>query len=139
MYSDPQRALRAYDKVGMETGVAAADPHQLVLMLFEGALAALRAARRHLQTGEAPGRRVALGKAISIIESGLKASLDVKSGGELARNLFGLYDYMGRRLLHANLHGDAAAVEEVTRLLAELHGAWKSIGARAPAAEGPRP
>ena len=50
------------------------------------------------------------------------------AAGELAERLAALYDYMARRLLHANLNNDSAALDEVLNLLSEIHGAWVSIG-----------
>lgn len=128
MFSNKQQALKAYATVGVDVRVATANPHQLILMLFEGAQVALSDAQRHLQTGDIAKKASALSKAVMIIDGGLKASLDVKSGGELGENLAGLYDYMSNRLLRANLKNDIAAVEEIAKLLAELHDAWKSIG-----------
>ena len=123
-------ALKQYAAVGMETGVAAADPHQLILMLFEGALLALANARRFMASGATADKGAAISKALLIVGGGLKASLDVAQGGEIAANLFALYEYMEQRLIEANLHNDADRVAEVMGLLRELQGAWQEIGKR---------
>ena len=128
MYSTARRAIDAYAQVGVETGVASADPHRLVLMLFDGALAAISSAKLALSRGEIAAKGMAITKAIAIVDGGLKASLDDKAGGELAQRLSGLYDYMLRQLFVANLRGDDAALDEVARLLTELRGAWAQIG-----------
>ena len=78
-------ALRAYESIGLETGVAGASPPQLVVMLHEGAVVAIRAARQHLQQGDIAAKGRAISKAISIIDGGLRASLDPKVGGPLGR------------------------------------------------------
>jgi flagellar protein FliS len=114
--------------VGVETGVASADPHKLILMLFDGTLAAIAAARFAMSRGDIPAKGAAISKAIAIIDGGLKASLDVKAGGVLAERLAALYDYMLNRLLAANLRNDAEILDEMTRLLNELRGAWAQIG-----------
>jgi flagellar secretion chaperone FliS len=124
-----RRAISAYVQTGVETGVPDADPHRLVLMLFEGAIAALADARIKLTGGDIPGRGKAISKAISIIESGLRASLDRAKGGELATRLDSLYQYICARLLDANLRGQAAPLEEASSLLRELQDAWSGIGA----------
>ena len=67
-------------------------------------------------------------EAIDIIANGLKASLDIDAGGKLAEQLSALYDYMVRRLLSANLENNSAALDEVLRLLGEIHSAWTEIG-----------
>lgn len=131
MYPSARKAVDVYAQVGVETGVAAADPHKLILMLFDGTHAALVAARFAMSRGEIAAKSAAISKAIAIIDGGLKASLDVKAGGILAERLSGLYDYMLNRLLAANLRNDTALIDEVTGLLDELRGAWAQIGQRA--------
>lgn len=130
MYPSARKAIDAYAQVGVETGVAAADPHKLILMLFDGTHAALCAARLAITRNEVAAKGAAISKAIAIIDGGLKASLDVKAGGVLAENLSSLYDYMLNRLLAANLRNDVNLVDEVSRLLDELRGAWAQIGQR---------
>lgn len=122
-----------YRRVGVDSSVSAADPHALVLMLFDGALEAIRLAQAHLAAGCAAGKGRALGKAVRIVEEGLKASLDTDAGGPLAKQLAALYDYASLRLLQANLKNDHAALGEVAGLLADLREAWARIGERAPA------
>jgi flagellar protein FliS len=121
----------AYAKVGVETGVMAADPHKLIVMLFEGAETALRLARQQMADGDVPAKGRSISKAINIIDNGLRASLDKKAGGEIAANLEALYEYMVERLLHANLNNSSDMLQEVLSLLGELRSAWESI---APAA-----
>ncbi len=108
--------------------VESASPHRLVLMLFDGALQAIRQARIHMGQGQIAEKGQLLGKAISIVEEGLRASLDKAAGGELAQNLEALYEYCARRLFEANLKNDPVLLDEVERLLADLREAWATIG-----------
>jgi flagellar protein FliS len=126
-----QRGANSYAKVGLETGVVASSPHQLIVMLFEGALVAVRAGHAHMKAGEIQKKGMAISKAILIIENGLRASLDKKAGGQIAESLDSLYDYMGRRLLMANVSNQPEILEEVQTLLLDLKGAWDAIGAAA--------
>ncbi|EMD1657437.1 flagellar export chaperone FliS [Pluralibacter gergoviae] len=119
---------QAYARVGVESAVMSATPHQLVAMLFEGALSAMKKASILIGMGDIAGKGQALSKAINIIANGLQAGLDHSAGGELSTNLDGLYDYMTRRLLHANLHNDIGAIEEVSALLKPIAEAWNEIG-----------
>lgn len=128
MFASSHSAAAAYAKVGVETGVVSANPHRLVLMLFEGARVAVAAARLHMQRNEIAAKGEAISKAITIIDHGLKASLDVAAGGELAQRLYALYEYMVRQLLAANLDNDPKGLDEVNHLLMELNGAWETIG-----------
>ncbi|HQU63616.1 MAG TPA: flagellar export chaperone FliS [Nitrosomonas sp.] len=116
-----------YQRVGIETGVESANPHKLILMLFEGASEALIKAKLHIKHNEIAQKGEVLSKAIMIIDHGLKASLDMHAGGELAQHLLALYDYMINRLLIANLKNDIEIIDEVNRLLGELYGAWKVL------------
>lgn len=124
-------AISSYSNTSMETGVFAADPHKLILLLFEGAALTVSSAIGHMERGEIAQKGRSISHAIAIISKGLSASLDMKAGGEIAQNLSSLYDYMTRRLLHANLNNDAEALQEVLRLIGELKGAWEAIGDKA--------
>lgn len=117
----------AYAKVGIETGVAAADPHQLIVMLFDGALLAVNKAVIALEADDLAAKGKAISHAIAIIGEGLKASLDMNAGGELAQRLAALYDYMIDRLVYANAQKNPAALTEVGGLLRELKDAWEGI------------
>lgn len=125
-------ALNAYKNVGIESGVAAADPHKLILMLYQGAMLAIASGKNQMLRKQIAAKGASISKAIKIIDEGLKACLDVKSGGEIGQNLFDLYDYMNQRLLIANLKNDAAILDEVSGLLRELKDAWESISPTAP-------
>ncbi|MEH2920911.1 flagellar export chaperone FliS [Samsonia erythrinae] len=122
------KGSQAYAQVGLESSVMSASPHQLIVMLFDGARSAMMRARILIEQGDIPGKGVALSKAIDIINNGLKAGLDNEKGGELVENLSALYDYMSQRLLIANLHNDANAIAEVEALLENIADAWRQIG-----------
>ncbi|MBX9916986.1 flagellar export chaperone FliS [Nitrosomonas sp. Is35] len=128
MYTTMNSAISAYQRVGVETGIESADPHKLILMLFEGAQEALAKAKMHMHHNEIAEKGQMISKAIMIIDHGLKASLDMNAGGDLAVKLQALYDYMAYRLLVANIQNNLEIVNEVSKLLSELHGAWKEIG-----------
>jgi flagellar protein FliS len=123
-------AAQAYARIGLETGVAAASPQRLIVMLYDGALAAIAEARGHMREGRTAQKGRAIGKAISIVDQGLKAALDVQQGGAIAQQLMDLYDYIGRLLLQANLRDDATHLDEAARLLGELRGAWATLAER---------
>lgn len=128
MFGTNSRGVNAYAKVGLETGVSAASPHKLIVMLYDGALAAIATAAVQMGAGNIQEKGKAISKAIQIIDNGLRASLDKEVGGEIAANLDALYEYMSNRLLHANLNNDQQALEEVRGLLADLRDTWNQIG-----------
>lgn len=127
MFTSSQSPSDAYTLVGIETGVMAASPHKLILMLIDGALLALAMAGQAMQEKKVALKGEEISRAIEIIANGLKASLDKQAGGELAERMDALYDYMCQRLLQANLHSNAAILDEVAGLLKELRGGWEEI------------
>jgi flagellar protein FliS len=129
-YGTPYGAA-AYAGVGLQTKVATASPHGLIVMLYDGALQALANASFHLEQGNVAQKAKSLAKAVDIINKGLNASLDPTVGGEIATSLKSLYDYMCRRLTLANLHNDQAIIDEIVGLLKQLRSAWSEIAVRA--------
>lgn len=131
MFGSMKSGANAYAKVGVETGVLAASPHKLIVMLFDGALVAVAMGIQHMKAHEIEKKGLAISKAIMIIDSGLRASLDKKVGGEIAENLDALYVYMSQRLMMANLKNQPEILEEVHTLLKDLKSAWDAIGSNA--------
>lgn len=132
--SDGSPATGLYQSVQVDTGVASATPHQLVSMLFEGFIGACSQARGAIQAGNVGLKGRAIGRAVRIIEEGLRAGLNLREGGQLASDLNDLYAYIGLRLTHANLRNDEAAVAECQRLVQPLLDAWKAIAVQNDAA-----
>lgn len=128
MFGSNQHGVNAYGKISIETGVLAASPNKLIIMLYEGAITACRSAVGYMQNKDIPNKGVMLSKAIMIIESGLRMSLDKKSGGEIAVSLDALYAYMSNRLVMANIRNQPELINEVIKLLTELKSAWETIG-----------
>lgn len=126
----PNHKLAAYQSISTHGGVAAADPHRLVLMLIDGAMERLAIARGCLernQRGDVSRKAQALTQCMRIVGE-LRGSLNLEKGGELAHNLSDLYEYMLRQLLRANAESKVGYVTEVTSLLGEIRSAWIAIG-----------
>lgn len=121
------RAASAYKRVGAQTSIEGASPHQVICLLFEALVQSLNLARGSLARGDIDGKGQSIGKAVRILEEGLKAALDIESGGELAINLRGVYNYSILRLTTANLKNDITLIEEVMQLIVPVFDAWKSI------------
>lgn len=120
----------AYTQVSIDSAVQSAEPHRLILLLFQGAESAISLAKESIRQGNLFGKAQALSKAIDIITNGLLASLDAENGADIAAKLAALYEYMSSRLLYANLKNDIAALDEVALLLAEIRSAWEEISPR---------
>lgn len=134
MYTHPtyRTGAGAYARVGVESSAMSASPHQLIVMLFDGAKTAIGMARHHMASGDIQAKGNAVSKAINIVENGLRASLDADAAGaqgaDLVKNLSALYAYVVQRLLHANLRNDTAALDEADVLLENIASAWREIG-----------
>lgn len=122
--------LAAYQSISTHGSVAGADPHRLVLMLMDGAHERLALARGCLEQRPRGylGRKAQLLSQCMRIVGELRGSLNMDEGGELARNLSELYEYMLRRLLRANAENSVDHVIEVASLLGEIRSAWIAIG-----------
>ena len=127
MFGQAARAITAYRTVAIESAALGADNHQLIAMLLAAARTAIAQARGAFTRGDVAAKAGASSKALRLVDEGLKAAVDRKAGA-LGESLFQLYDYCGRRLLHAHLRHDDAAYAEVSALLGEIESAWAAIG-----------
>lgn len=127
MFGSTSNPVNAYARIGVDSAVQSADPHRLILLLFQGAESAVALAKESIRQNNFGTKAQALSKSIDIINNGLQASLDVEAGGDLAVKLAALYEYMTTRLLHANLKNDIGALDEVALLLGEIRSAWEEI------------
>ena len=126
------RAASQYNKVGTQSGVEHANPHQLIQMLMAGALEKISIAKGHMERGNVAEKGRHISWAITII-GGLQASLDMEKGGEIAENLNHLYHYMSSQLLQANLQNQPELLNEVTMLMKNIKAGWDGIGQEAQA------
>jgi flagellar protein FliS len=110
----------------VSTQVSTADRLQLVVMLYDGAITFLNQAKEKMAAQDTAGKGLYLGKALDIIAE-LNASLNFQEGKEVAANLFHLYNFMTAHLTRANLNWDAAAIDDVIKMLGELRDAWEEV------------
>lgn len=125
-YGYMRNASTMYQTTRAAGSVEGADPHQLTLMLLEGAIERINQGLGCMRVGNVAGKGEKLSKAVAIVGE-LRETLDLKAGGELAERLNALYDYVTRRLLHAQLNDDGHALEEAVRLLTPVLEGWKGI------------
>lgn len=119
-------AIDEYRSSGVMGDVERSDAHGLVNLLFNGAIDHLLAANGYIERKQIQEKTVRISKAIAILD-GLRSSLNIIEGGEIAQNLDDLYDYMQRQLVVANADNDTSIINEVMDLLREIHEAWNSI------------
>lgn len=120
--------VAAYQSVAAHGGVAAADPHRLILMLMDGALERIAGARGAMDNGAHENKARLINRTMAILEE-LRASLNFEAGGEIASNLGALYEYCGRQLMKASAENRVELLDEVAKLLRELRSAWIQLPA----------
>ena len=132
--SETNPTIGLYRSVQVDTAVAGATPHQLIALLFAGFQSACSQARGAILSGDVPTKGRAIGRAVRIVDEGLKAGLNLEAGGMLARDLNDLYAYITLRLTQANLQSDASALDECLALMQPVREAWASIAPQVDAA-----
>jgi len=120
------KQAQAYSSTQTFSGVAYADPHSLITQMFDGALKRIAQAKGAIERKDIPEKGNNIGHAVAIIGS-LEGCLDHEKGGELSKNLSDLYEYMNLRLAEANINNDLEKLNEVTKLILEIKGAWVQI------------
>jgi flagellar protein FliS len=123
-----KKALDGYGRGAVESEVNFASPHRIIQMLMEGALSKIATAKGCIVRNDIAEKSRQITWGMNIIQ-GLRTSLDAQKGGDVAANLDSLYEYMGRRLLEANVTNDVAILDEVSSLLMEVKAGWDNIPA----------
>lgn len=118
-------AARAYQTTGT-SHVAAADPHALVQILFDEALADLRKGERAIERGDLAAKSAHLSRASTIVAA-LDGSLDHSRGGDIAGSLAQVYAFARGRITRASVRNDAADARAASQALGEIAGAWRAI------------
>lgn len=124
------RAATAYKRVSDSTSVMAADPLDLIILLYEKLLHRLRETRLAIEAAEVAARGRATSAAIEIISNGLIGALDMERGGEVAVRLKEQYQLWLRMLLQTNLNGDLNLLSTLESSVGEILSAWKELKAQ---------
>ncbi|AJJ12775.1 flagellar protein FliS [Yersinia rohdei] len=124
MYSNQERS--SYQGADIAIQAAAATPHQLVLMLFDGLQDELVRAKSHIVAKRYEHKAKSINKCIDILNA-LTSSLDFDRGGELVVNISKIYDFCVYRLYDASNQLSVDFVTEVEQILATLRSGWEAI------------
>lgn len=103
-------------------------PYEVITLLLDGALERVEQARLTLECGDSETAGAIMAKAVGIV-NGLRASLDLQKGGEIASNLDALYEYIAKRLCEAEEDTGGAILTEAQQLLGEVKSGWDGIAA----------
>jgi len=102
--------------------VTTASPGELTLMLYNGCLRFIKAARMAMENKEIEKKNENLIKAQNII-SELRVTLNMEL--EVSKNMMAMYDYILRRLIEANMKNDTAILDEAEELVTGFRDTWK--------------
>lgn len=122
-----QSGAAAYAAVGVESKVLSASQHELIVLLFDGALGFIRTARVHMEDKNVEGCGHFIGRALDVVNEGLIGSLNTEVGGDLAQNLLEMYEYVGQSLLTANLKQSPEYLDTAEKILIQLSSGWREI------------
>lgn len=126
MNLSPNYPMNAYVQASLQTAAPTADPHKLILMLFDGAIEAVHSANESMLDQNFSEKGRAVSKAIAIIGE-LASSLNYEAGGEIAASLGLLYAHMTVELLNASIDNNPESLSHVGQLLTELRSGWAAI------------
>lgn len=110
----------------LETQVLSASPGQLVVMLYDHLLLQFRRARLAIEKDDAPARQAALEKARAVLTE-LLGTLDYQQGGEIARQLSGLYAFLLAELLDIGMKPSPERLDPLSVIVADLREAYDTI------------
>ena len=127
MYGNDQEGFGLYQHSDLSIQAAAANPHQLVLMLFNGLMDELVRAKSHITARRFERKAQSINKCIDILNA-LTSALDFDKGGELALSLANLYDYCVYRLYDASHNLSVENIEEVEVILGNIQDGWEKMG-----------
>ena len=119
-------ALAQYGQIKNDTQTTYASPHQLMLMLFDGAIEAMSFTIGAIENNNFELRSKQNSRSITII-NGMRECLDMETGGELADNLYSLYQYMTKELFKASFKNDVDTIKNIQTMLKDIRGSWEKI------------
>jgi flagellar protein FliS len=119
------KSARAYAATEVFTGVNASDPGQLIVLVYQRIFDHLKMGKKSLEEG---GYGIeSFTKAHDLIQQGLLACLDYKTGGEVAQSLGAVYEWSLRELINARLVKSPERIQEIIDVLTPLYEAWLAL------------
>ncbi len=115
--------MNAYMKQYQNNQVLSANPEQILIMLYDGAIRFCRQAMQAQDSGDKLVMSEKISRTMAIICE-FANSLNHEVGGEIATDLDALYSFMTRELIRANLKNERQPLEVVEKLLVDLRGTW---------------
>jgi len=107
-----------------QMSIKTANRGQLLVMLYEAAIQNVKKAAVAIEKKDIATKGTCIGKAHDIINE-LSNTLDFEIGGDIARELERLYNFMTEQLVKANLENSVESLRGVEKILNTLLDAWR--------------
>ena len=120
-----KKILNAYKNANRDAVVESEDPQALIMILLDELLRAMRSYANHVDKDKSNETRKnsQFTRSLTMLY-GLQSCLNFDEGGEVAENLFRLYEYARVQLLNTSQTGQTDGTQVAIRALAEIREAW---------------
>lgn len=118
-----------------QTSIKTANRGQILLMLYEAAIKNVKMATLAIDKKDTAAKGMYIGKAHDIINE-LTATLDFEVGGEIARNLERLYNFIIEQLVKANVESSKEPLVACQKVLETLLEGWRGAVAQVNQGQG---
>ncbi|SDG90459.1 flagellar protein FliS [Vibrio xiamenensis] len=117
----------SYQQIDLDAQAAAANPHQLVVMLINGLLDEIERIRGHMSAGRLAEKGASINKCMNIL-IGLDSALDEENGGEIAESLHQLYEFCQVELYQASVQNSNERLTNVEQVMTNIREGWMNFG-----------
>ena len=127
-----KKILDAYKNANREAVVESDDPQALIMLLLDELLRAMRGYVSDVCNNDSKEMRRSdqFTRSLTMLY-GLQSCLNFDDGGEIAENLFRLYEYARVQLIHASQTGEIDGTQVAISSISEIREAWSSMEPRA--------
>jgi len=127
------KMMQAYTKSDHQTVAESNDPMAIVALLFDELIRAMQdfVVQSHKDNGKKEVRSRQFSRSLTIIYA-LQSSLNFEEGGDIANNLFRLYEYARQQLLQDWKNKATDGTEKAIAALDDIREAWHQISRQVP-------
>ena len=118
-------ALNPYQKY-QENRIEGSSQGEMIILLYEGCIRFMNEAIVFIEENKIQDAHNKIIKAQRIINE-LMVTLDFEAGGEIAQNLYNLYDFIMNELIKANIKKEKEGLYNSIEVMQELLDAWRIV------------
>ena len=124
-YNAASEAYKQAESIGLSE---VSNPHEIIQTLFKELIKSMSSFESSLNSKEMlEVKSNSFAKSLTIIYS-LQTSLDFEKGGEIANNLFRIYEYSRQQLIQDLKNNSPKGVKNAITIIQEISEAWDQIG-----------